>query len=52
MGGVQGQHPGRGPGCRVPGSSGVLHILNALGELSWACTNTIMHIYDKKRHRL
>ena len=52
-GGVQGQRPSLGPGDRAPGSSGVLPILNASGELSWALFNTlfIMHIYDKKKKK-
>ena len=49
-GGVQGQCPGRGPGGRALGSSGVLPILNALRELSWIFIHILfyMHIYDKK----
>ena len=41
-GGVQGQRPGGGQGGRVPGSSGVLPILNASGELTWAFINTLL----------
>ena len=39
-GGVHGQCPGRGPGSRAPGSSGV-SILNASGEFSWAFITNI-----------
>ena len=40
-GGVHGQHPDRGPGGNAPGSSWILPILNASGELSWGIQNRL-----------
>ena len=45
-GGVKGQRPGRGPWGSAPGRSGVLAILNALGELSWTLiSNPLKNAY-------
>ena len=47
---VLGQRPSGGPEGGAPGSSGVLPILNALGELSWAFNNTLLiSIFMTKR---